>query len=446
MRSLLSALGLALLASCGAPQFGVGAPKTTLVPPPGPFNDQVTVTFKTDVAAKVYVTTDGSDPRDPKGTRVSGASPFQVTLTKSTTVGYYASNGSDEIPHSVQYVRAGGKVGTISGVIVVDSVALGKPIVLDVDGNQQPFAAVSQRTEIPFTVSGLGTGRHTLQAIADRDGDGRFIPFLDLSSDAPTFDLDLGDPFKASVENVKLFLGASDDGLCSIVGTVTVPNAQPGEVVRMSVLNPSAFSGSADPTALLQQLQSGDQLLLSPDQEAYPYAITNLQPGAYLPVPALTSFGVGGFGLDFMGNPLDVARCNPGQILQRNFSFGPLSLSGTVTVPTPAGSGTAGLGNFSYGLVAARHLSFTDGIQAVLMPVVFLPDAQDGTKLTGNYTGHGYRAGSEYYVRVFASGGSQNPIVDALTWVLDPLATDAPDAIVDLGQTDVTRDIDLTTP
>ena len=117
MRSKLLSTTLVLLAAtaCGGPIFGPGAPTTTLDPAPGPFNDKLTLTFKTDTAATVYVTTAGSDPHNETGTRVSGDAPFQLELKKTTTVTFYASNGSDEAVRSVQYVRAGGVKGTISG-------------------------------------------------------------------------------------------------------------------------------------------------------------------------------------------------------------------------------------------------------------------------------------------------------------------------------------------
>lgn len=447
-RSLLVTASLLALAACGGPSFGSGTPTTKLDPPPGPFNDKITVTFTTDLAAKVFLTTDGTDPRDAKGTRVSGDSPFKLDLSESTTVTYYASNGNDELVHSVQYIRAGGKKGTISGVIVVDSVALAKPIALLADQNQTVFPALTAKGEIPFVIEGLATGRHRVQAIADRNGDGQFMPFLDLSSDPVSADIDLGDPFRASVENVRLFLGASDEGLCSIVGTVKVPKAQLGEVVRMSALNPAAFTQAAqDPMALLAQLQQGDQLLMQADQETYPYAITNLQPGSYIPVPALTSFALGGVGLHIIANPLQPVRCDPGKVVTRNFVFGPVAVSGTVTMATPAtpppGGGGLPIGNFAYGVVAAKHVSLGDGIQALLMPSVFLPDQVDPTKMKGNYTGHGLKTRTRYSARAFTSADPQNPLAAALAWVVNPFAPEPPHATLDVAQDDLTQDIDL---
>ena len=61
--------------------------------------------------------------------------------------------------------------------------------------------------------------------------------------------------------------------------------------------------------------------------------------------------------------PLKPAQCEAGKEVEQNFAFGPVSLSGTVThhpATPPQG--------FVYGVVAARNSSFTDGIQAVLMP------------------------------------------------------------------------------
>lgn len=441
MRSKLPFLVLVLVAACGGPMFGPGAPTTTLAPGPGPFNDKITLEFKTDTDATVYVTTDGSDPHNETGTRVSGESPFQLELKKTTTVTFYASNGSDENVRSVQYVRAGGVKGTISGVIVVDSVAVGKPIALLVGGNQQTFPALTAKGEIPFTIEGLDTGRHRVQAIADRNDDGNFVPVLDLSSEAFTADLDLGDPFKASAENVRLFLGASDEGLCSIVGTVKVPKPQQGEAVRMSALNPNAFTQAAqDPTGLLTQLQQGDQLLLSPDQDAYPYAITNLEPGSYLPVPALTNFALGGVGLHFMGNPLNPVRCDSGKVVKRDFSFGPAAVGGTVSMPAPAQSGGGLIGGIVFGVVAAKRVSLSEGIEAVLMPVILLPDDANESQVKGNYSGHGFKANAQYTAKVFTGLGQQG-VVAALAWVLNPFGQATDTFSLDIGTDDLVKDL-----
>jgi hypothetical protein len=446
--ALFRLLPLLVLAACGNDGiFGAGAPVTTLSPAPGPFNDKVSVTFATNMPATVYVTTDGSDPRNETGTRVSGEAPFKLELAKTTTVTFYSSDGADEAVRSVQYVRAGGAKGTIKGTIVVGSVALGREIGLLAGGAVQRFPALTSEGEIPFAIEGVETGRYRVQAIADRNDDGNFVPVADLSSDAYTAEIDLGDPFKASVENVRLFLGASDEGLCSIVGTVTVPNAQVGEAVRLSILSPDAFTQAAqDPGGLLTQLQQGDQLFLSPDADKYPYAVTNLEPGSYLPVPALTNFALGGIGLHFMGNPLNTVRCNAGKTVKRDFTFGPLAVSGSVTVDKPQGQGGGPLGNFSIGVLAARRLDLMDGIDAVLMPVVLLPDGDQPGKLRGNYSGQGMKASATYQAKFF-TGLGQDGILSALTWVLVPFGGSSSGGIdLVFGQADLQRDLDLSTP
>src|SRR5438067_1011155 len=72
-------------------------PVTTVSPMPGAFNDQVTLTFTTDREATVYVSVDGADPRKTSKGRLSGPSPFQVTLSATATVQYFANaQGKDE--------------------------------------------------------------------------------------------------------------------------------------------------------------------------------------------------------------------------------------------------------------------------------------------------------------------------------------------------------------
>ena len=56
---------------------------TTLSPPPGVFNDKLTVTLTTDKPATIIVSTDGSDPAS-SGSRVTGASPLTIELKKTT--------------------------------------------------------------------------------------------------------------------------------------------------------------------------------------------------------------------------------------------------------------------------------------------------------------------------------------------------------------------------
>ncbi len=437
MRRLILASSIALLAACGGVSFGAGTPVTKLDPPPGPFNDKVTVTLTSDIEATIFATVDGTDPREDKGKRLSGESKLSIELTRSTTLNFYATNGNDETVRSVQYIRAGGKKGSISGVVVVDSVAVGKALQLVVDGNAQELTPLTQPGEIPFTITDLETGRHRVQAIADRNADGNFVPFLDLSSELYTADLDLGDPFKASAEKVRLFLGAADEGLCTIAGTVKMPAAQPGEVVRISALSPTAFTDAAqDPTVLLAQLQQGDQLLMQEGTESYPYAIQNLEPGAYLPVPALTTFGLGGIGLHFMGNPLSPVRCDSGEVVRKNFEFGPVAVSGSIELPAPETGGA--LGGITLGVAAAKRISLSDGIQALLMPVLLRPTEADPARLSGNYTGRGLKTSAQYQLRVFT--GAQG-IAQALAWVVNPLAGDPPQAQISTGRDDLTLDI-----
>src|SRR2546423_1330084 len=62
---------------------------TTLSPPPGVFNDKLTVTLTTDKPATIIVSTDGSDPAT-SGSRVTGASPLSVQLKKTTKLQFFS--------------------------------------------------------------------------------------------------------------------------------------------------------------------------------------------------------------------------------------------------------------------------------------------------------------------------------------------------------------------
>lgn len=433
-------LVLAVLAACVAPNIAPPPAVTTLSPPPGPFNGAVTVTFTTDVPATIFVTLDGTDPTLETGTRVTGPSPFALPLARSATLTFFSesADGVREPVRSVQYVRAGGPVGTISGVVVVGRVALGNGVALARNGELRELGTPAQPLEYPFSYTGLRSGSHRLQAIADRNGDGSFSPFGDYTSDATTIELDLEDPFKASAENVRLRLGTSADGLCTIAGTVTLAKPDGGALINIAAMSPDALGAAGDPAALLGQLTNGDRLLGDGATGKYPYAITDLACGTVIPVPALISFGGGGLGINLQANILRPLQLRPGDTAVADFRFGPVTLGGAVTL-TPAGE----VPNFAYGVIAAKAFSVSDGLQAVLMPVILTPGAE-GT-LRGGYVGQGLREYANYSLRAFTSldEGGTNPLVDALAWAVNPFANEPAMTGLRTGNADATKDFAL---
>lgn len=444
--SLLLVAALAASACAEGPLVATPAPVTTLAPPPGAFNGSVTVTLTTDRPAKLRYTLDGTDPA--VATATEADAPVTLTFEESTTIRFFATDGLvSELARDAYYLRAGGPKGTASGVVVVDTVAIGMDLALVSDGDTIELAApATRRQEIPFTISNLETGSHRLRAMADRDADGNFIPVLDLQSDAYTFEIDLDDPLRASVEGIRLHLGASLEGLCTIEGDIDVPGAAFGQSVSISALGGGAFGGllggggGGDPTALLAQLQNGYQVFAREGTTEYPYAITDLEPGPYVPVPLLTSLGQGGLGLNFLANPLNPINCGAGTVHTKNFAFGEAGVSGTVTLdPTTPAEG------FVYGIVAARQVSLTDGLQIVLMPVLFLGANEDGT-LDGTYAGQGLRSGT-FGMRVFTSlDADNNPLVAALTWAINPFASEPAHAQLRVTNADVVQDLTITLP
>lgn len=438
MRTFTLATLLAL-AACGGPILGSGGPVTTLDPPPGPFNDVVTVTMTTEPAADVVFTTDGSDPLTSE-TKQTKPSPVTLELSATTTLKFFAVDGWEEEPvREAQYIRAGGAKGTASGVIVVDTIALERGLALFADGSQTTLSPVTEKTEIPFLVEGLGTGQHRLRAMADRDDDGNFLPVLDLASETYNFQIDLDDPFKASVEDVRLYLGASLDGLCTLQGEISVPEAALGESVSIAALGGDAFSGNTDPTALLAQLQNGYQVFAREGTDIYPYAITDLEPGLYIPVPLRTTFGLGGIGLNLLANPFSPVNCRAGQVKTEDFSFGSVSVSGTVSFTPP--EETDGV---VWGLVVAKQTSLLAGLQAVLMPVLFSGPDETGARTT-EYAGSGLRRGS-FSMRVFTSLDEENALTSALSWVINPLSQVPAHETISVGTTDVEQDFVLPEP
>jgi hypothetical protein len=163
--------------------------------------------------------------------------------------------------------------------------------------------------------------------------------------------------------------------------------------------------------------------------------ITDLKPGQYVLSPALLGFGAGGLAMNFIANPLSPADCRAGQETQKDFAFGPVSLSGAVTYhPATPPQGVV------YGVVAARNSSFTEGIQAVLMPAVFIQNGMTGDYV-GNYAGQALRPNTTFAVRTFMSTSATNPLTDALVWVLNPFASQPPQVSVPVGTQNVVQDL-----
>ena len=455
----LVALGVA----CSGVKAKVGLPNlpatTTASPPPGPFNGSITVTLTTNKPATIFATIDGSDPHLESAARFTGQDTLDFPLSQTTTINVYSvtPTGAQEAVQSLQYIRAGGPVGTASGIIVVGSVAVNEAIALELDGTVvQTFPPLTTPGQIPFQVTGLMSGSHTFQAAADRNGDGRFTPILDYFSATATVTIDVTDPYHASVENIVLLLGASTSGLCTIEGTIDVPAAALGQNVSVTAIDAGSLGsltglgggsgsgttpGLAGIQGLLTQLTHGYQVFAMGSTTTYPYAITNLQPGSYVVIPVISSIGNGGLGLDFMANPFNPAKCTAGATVEQDFAFGPVNLTGKVTVTTGSG--------FGYGMVAVRTLSIKTGIQAVLMPTLFFGGGSGG--LSGSFGSTGLLTGSQYSMRAYTSfdpgsSGSNplaggGPLLSALGWVINPLSSDPAQASFTASGMSVTENI-----
>ena len=419
------------------PNAELAPPGVKAMPAPGPFNGEVTVTLTADRAATIYVSTNGKDPRETAEGRQSGPSPFTLTLNATTTLRYFASvDGKDGALEEGTWLRAGGPAGTISGVVVIGGFAVGKKVGVFRNFEAQDLGTPVAQGEIPFLFTNVPTGTHRVSALSDRNGDGQLIPIIDFQSATVSVDVDLTDPFKAGPENVRLYLGASGTGLGTLRGTITLPNPPALQSLQIALLDPGSLSGGLDPTTLLQKLQSGYQIVTSPTQTEYPYVITDLQPGTVMPVPSLLGFGNGGVAVNLLANPLTPVRIVADQETVADFAFGPVTLNGTVTL----GSASTPDAGFGFGIVAAKAASITQGLQAVLMPVVLLPDPTSGGSRTA-FSGTAIRANTSVGVRVFTGASA---ITDAFTWVANPLSGTPPQATVQTGsQTDVSVDLVL---
>ncbi len=415
------------------------APITTLSPAPAPFNDKLTVKLSTDREATVFLTLDGSDPQLASAERIERAAPFTVELTKTTTLRYFAktAEGGLEPPRSGEYVRAGGPKGTVRGVVQVGAAAVGLSLALSVDGQLTALPKATAPGPVPFFVEKVGDGTHRLVAVADRDGDGNFLPLLDLLSDPVLVAIELKDPFKAAVENVVIFLGASAPEKGTIHGTVTIPDPPLGQALTVAAVSPSQLTAGADPSKLLELLQSGDRMLTRADQTKYPYAITDLAPGRYTTMPILGGLGTSGASLNLLVNPLRTVEVKAGGDATMDHAFGPVHLSGTLTLKANAQSPF-----FTYAIVVAKSFSLTGGAQALFMPVLIL-HTPGATTQRGTYGGGALRANQTFQLRVFTSEASANPIADALVWALTPFGGAPPHGSVSTASNDVIYDLTL---
>ncbi|MGC4113138.1 MAG: chitobiase/beta-hexosaminidase C-terminal domain-containing protein [Myxococcales bacterium] len=402
--------------------------RTTLEPPPGPFNGSVEVTFTTDKPATVYFTTDGSDPKQSPTVQAKPA-PFHLTFDQTTTLALFSKteDGAREDARSVMYVRAGGPKGTVSGVVVLGELAAGNEIAVAADLGTLPLGLVAQKGEVPFTVTDLTTGTHRLQAIADTNQDGQFIPFLDLDGTPYGFDLDLNDPFRASLEGVRLYIAASQPGLCTLKGTVSFPVPIANQNLSVAALDPALLQGGAgtDPQTLLTAFSNGYRVTTNDTDKSYTYLITDLTPSMYMPVPALIGAGAG-ISLNLLVDLSSAKDCAADEVVVADFAYGRTALDGTITY-TPATPAF-----FGWGAVAVRNLTFGMGgikAQLILMPTLLLPGA-DGT-LGGTFAAVALKDNATFDVRAFTSldaSATGNPVTDALAWAMNPFSPTPPQA------------------
>ncbi|MFN7134594.1 MAG: chitobiase/beta-hexosaminidase C-terminal domain-containing protein, partial [Myxococcales bacterium] len=396
------------------------------------FNGEVEVTLATDRDASLIFTLDGSEPSGDKAQ--TQPAPVKLKLSATTTLRFFSrtAEGAVEQEQSAQYVRAGGPKGTVSGVVVVGSYCVGQQIAVLADGRPVELGRAAEAGELPFKLENVADGAHRLQAISDRNDDGRFTPFIDFTSETFQYALDSKDPFKASVEDVKLYLGESRPGLCTISGKVRFDKALGGQNLSVVAMSPSAFSGGMDPQALMAQLGGGYRIFTNDTDTEYPYVLTDLEDGTYMPVAILTGLGGGSFGMNMLANPLRTVSCSADTEQQMNFRYGPSVVQGTVTLkPATPPQG------FVWGMIAARNFSLLEGAQVLLMPAFFNGSS---TELQAAYSGQAMRNNAQFDLRAFTSLSGQDPISSSLMWVMNPFAPEQPHKKVTTASTPVQAD------
>ena len=155
-------------------------------------------------------------------------------------------------------------------------------------------------------------------------------------------------------------------------------------------------------------------------------------------MPSLIGFGNGGLAINLLANPLSPVTINADEETIADFAFGPVTLSGDLAL----GAMSAPTGGLGFGIVAARVATISDGIQAVLMPVIFTQDTMTNTA-RATYSGTAFRSGVTVNLRVFTNANGANPITDSLQWVVNPFAAGMPNATVNTTMADAVVDITL---
>jgi hypothetical protein len=331
------------------------------------------------------------------------------------TSGFLAANGacSDSV---------GVAPGTASGEVLVGEAAAHQAVNLLLDGRTVPLAKDAPAGSLAFTLKHLATGTHTLLAWADADGDGSFSTLADLASSQTSFDLDLADPLRASVDGLKLYLAQSKPGLCTLTGKITFPSPQPYLSLGVAALDLRALT-SLDLLTILSDLWSGYATLTDDTRLEYRYLIKDLKPATYLVIPAVSGIG-GGLSVSLIADLKSQLQCQADQTTGRDFAFGDVAISGTVTL-VPATPPTA---SYAWGVVAARGLSpSTLTAQVVLMPTLLLGTAAE---LKGSFGGAALRDNQSFALRAFTSLDTTDPLTASLSWGLNPLSSELPQATV----------------
>ncbi len=312
--------------------------------------------------------------------------------------------------------------GTASGEVLVGEAAAHLAVNLLLDGRAVPLAKDAPAGSLPFTLKHLATGTHTLLAWADANGDGNFSTLADLASSQTSFDLDLADPLRASVDGLKLYLAQSKPGLCTLTGKITFPSPQPYLSLGVAALDLRALT-SVDLLTMLSELWDGYSTLTDDTRLEYRYVIKDLKPATYLVIPAVSGIG-SGLSVSLIADLKSQLQCQADQTAGLDFALGDVAISGTLTV-VPATPPTA---SYAWGVVAARSLSpSTLTEQVVLMPTLLLGTAAE---LKGSFGGAALRDNQSFALRAFTSIDTTDPLTASLTWGLNPLSSEPPQATV----------------
>jgi hypothetical protein len=366
------------------------------------------VTITSNIPATIRFSTDGNDPHTSPTAREL-ASPAKITLTGKTSLKYFARTdaGAESEVASADYDR----VHYASGAVVVGASKVGQTVTVALAaGGQQPGPGdsvdlvIDHEGEYPFEFDNLEDGAYQITASVQGALEMPQILQFTLS------------PAHPSATGLKLYLGAAKPGTGTLSGTVTFGKAVPSKALAVIALPSSAISsgglGNLDPSSL------NTFVALTTTDLTYPYSITNIAPGSYIPLCAVADpsggMNLGSGPFNALINPISTKQVAADGTATANFAYGSSTLQGNLTLQLSKALPT---GTTPKVVVAARTGLLGMWELVNLPTTVALVDGST-TEYTGTFTVEALQDSKSFEVKVFATTDGSDP--SAMSWLFSP--------------------------